>query len=95
MQPAMYAIAWPEIELSTADVYRKWDEVGGDGPNELARAAQHKDARVKDFAASLGDGWQMTGSGSAFFRKLAIDEARDLTHIKAWSALAHAVGPWS
>lgn len=92
MQPAVYVIAWPEIELSTADVYRAWDKVKGDGPNELARAAQHVDGRVKDFAATLGDGWRMTGSGSAFFRPIAPDDA---PNIKKWSAVAHAVGPWS
>ena len=91
MQPAMYVIAWPEIELSTAEVYNAWDEVGGDGPNDLRRAAEHSDARVKDFAAKLGDGWHMTGSGSAFFR----EEAGNPPTIKGWSTVAHAVGPWS
>ena len=92
MQPAMYALAWPGIELSTAKVYQAWDEVGGDGPNELARAAQHVDPGVKDFAATLGDAWQMTGSGSAFFTKIATHETPP---INVWSAVAHAVGPWS
>ena len=92
MHPAMYTLAWPEIELSTADVYRAWDDVGGDGPNELTRAAQHVDAGVKNFAASLGDGWQMTGSGSAFFTQIS---THDATRTKVWSAVAHAVGPWS
>ena len=40
MEAAWFAIAWPGIELSTADVYRAWDEVKGDGPNHLRRAAR-------------------------------------------------------
>ena len=92
MQPATYIVVWPEVELSTADVYRAWDEVKGEGPNELARAAQHVSRHVKDFAATLGDRWQMTGSGSAFFQEAGRDEA---PQIKVWSAVAHAVGPWS
>ena len=90
MQPAVFTIAWPEIELSTAEAYGAWDAVKGDGPNELRRAAEHVDARVKDFARQLGSDWQMTGSGSAFFK--AGDDAPD---VKAWTAIAHAVGPWS
>jgi 4-diphosphocytidyl-2C-methyl-D-erythritol kinase len=66
--------------------------VKGDGPNELARAAQHFDPRVRDFAEKLGAGWRMTGSGSAFFRETAIDDTPD---IKVWTTVAHAVGPWS
>ena len=38
-----FAIAWPGIELKTADVYRAWDEVKGERPNELRRAAEHVD----------------------------------------------------
>lgn len=90
MQPAMFVIAWPGIELETGAVYKKWDEVKGEGPNELRRAAEQLDARVKEFAARLGPGWQMTGSGSAFFkpgdRKPQLD---------CWTAVARAVGPWS
>lgn len=90
MQPEVFTIAWPEIELSTAQAYAAWDAVKGDGPNELRRAAEHVDARVKDFARRLGSGWQMTGSGSAFFK--AGDHS---PNVKAWTATAHAVGPWS
>ena len=97
-RPATYLIAWPEIELSTADVYRAWDDdVKREGPNQLARAAQRVDQRVEEFAARLGDGWQMTGSGSAFFKPVATDDAPDIPdipHIKVWTTVAHAVGPW-
>lgn len=91
-QPATYLVAWPGIELSTADVYNQWDQVKGEGQNELERAAQHANPAVKDFAARLGDAWRMTGSGSAFFKEIAIDDA---PHMKVWSTVAHAVGPWS
>ena len=42
MEPAWFAIAWPGVELSTAAVYRAWDEVQGDGPNQLRRAAEQE-----------------------------------------------------
>lgn len=90
MQPAMFVIAWPGIEMSTAAVYEEWDEVKGEGPNELRRAAEHVDARVKDFAARLSPGWQMTGSGSAFFKP-----GNEKPHVDCWTAVARAVGPWS
>src|SRR4029077_226964 len=34
-----FALAWPGIELSTAAVYGAWDEVAGEGTNQLRRAA--------------------------------------------------------
>jgi len=68
--PAWFAIAWPDIELSTAAVYRAWDEVKSEGPNQLTAAAAHVEPRLRDFAARLGEGWQMTGSGSAFFPEM-------------------------
>src|SRR5439155_9105976 len=67
---AWFAIAWPGIELSTADVYRAWDELKGEGPNHLRRAAEHLVPSLKEFGASLGPGWQMTGSGSAFYKRI-------------------------
>jgi 4-diphosphocytidyl-2-C-methyl-D-erythritol kinase len=94
---AWYALAWPGIELSTAAVYRAWDEVRGEGPNELRLAAARADARVDAFAAMLGVGWQMTGSGSTFFRVCANrDEAVAATEeLDCWTAVAQAVGPWA
>ncbi len=69
-----FAVAWPRIQLSTADVYRAWDEVRGD----LQRAAEHVEPRVREFARSLGAGWRMTGSGSAFFKQTYTEqEARE------------------
>lgn len=97
VQQAWYVIAWPGIELSTAQVYRTWDEVGGDGPNELRRAAARVDPRIDAFASSLGKGWQMTGSGSAFFsacpdRKRAEAMAKKLD---CWTAVAQAEPSWA
>ena len=92
MQPggqAMYTVAWPGIELSTAAVYEAWDDVKGDGPNQLRRAAAHVEPRIEAFAQELGEGWQMTGSGSAFFKR-----GSEKPQVKAWVEVVHAVGPW-
>ena len=95
-QAAWFAIAWPEYELLTPDVYLAWDETPGEPPNELANAAFHVEPRLREFAASLGGGWQMTGSGSAFFRycKSESEAADASSNVKCWSAVAQAVGPW-
>ena len=98
--PQWFAIAWPGIELLTPDVYRAWDEMHGDMPNQLTKAAMRIEPRLKEFANALNNEsnqWQMTGSGSAFFRCAANeDDARSATqHLKSWTAIAQAVGPWS
>ena len=95
--PAWFAIAWPGIELSTASVYLAWDEVQGEAPNHLLRAAERAEPRVVDFAQSLGPGWQMTGSGSAFFRRCTdYEQAREVTaSVDCWTAVTRAVGPWA
>jgi 4-diphosphocytidyl-2-C-methyl-D-erythritol kinase len=94
---AWFAVAWPGIELSTAAVYRAWDDVGGDGPNQLRRAAARADARVDEFARRLGERWQMTGSGSAFFARCATRQEAEATAapLDCWTAVTHAVGPWT
>jgi 4-diphosphocytidyl-2-C-methyl-D-erythritol kinase len=111
-QPSWFAIAWPEVELLTKDVYRAWDEVdmqarahphpsgGGDMPNHLTKAAMHVEPRLEAFAASLGRDWQMTGSGSAFFRcctdqRAATECTAALESLKCWTAVAQAVGAWA
>lgn len=90
-----FAIAWPGIELSTADVYRAWDEVKGVGPNQLRRAAEKVAPQLREFAAGLGGGWQMTGSGSAFFLRCATEaEAAGATRrCSCWTAVAQSIGP--
>ncbi len=92
-----FAVAWPGIELSTAAVYRAWDEVKGKGVNELQRAAEHVDPRVGDFARLLGEGWQMTGSGSAFFKwsESEGDARQAVAGLDCWTVVTHTVGPWA
>ena len=93
VHPAWYALAWPRFEVSTAAVYRAWDEVGGEGPNHLFRPACAVDPRLGEFAESLGEGWRMTGSGSAFFREVASEaEAHDaIKGREGWTAVAHSL----
>jgi 4-diphosphocytidyl-2-C-methyl-D-erythritol kinase len=95
-EPAWFAIAWPGIELSTAGVYRAWDEVKGEAPNELRRAAARVDQRVQDFAERLGHEWQMTGSGSAFFRRCAHPEEgrKAIASLDCWAVVTQTVGAW-
>jgi 4-diphosphocytidyl-2-C-methyl-D-erythritol kinase len=95
-KPEWFAIAWPEIELSTAAVYSAWDEVDGEGPNQLTAAAAHVEPRLRDFAARLGHDWQMTGTGSAFFLRCADERAARLAIAKldCWTAATYSMGPW-
>ena len=92
-EPCWYAIAWPGFEVSTAAVYRAWDEVGGDGPNHLFRPACAVEPRLERFAAGLGPGWVMTGSGSAFFQEAAEEgRARSLVAgLGCWTAVAASI----
>lgn len=93
---AWFAIAWPGFQVSTAAVYRAWDDLGGEGENELERAALSVEPQLARFAARLGPGWRMTGSGSAFFRPAAdcrsAEEAR--AGVEGWTAVAHTLGAW-
>jgi 4-diphosphocytidyl-2-C-methyl-D-erythritol kinase len=96
-EAAWFAIAWPGIELSTATVYGAWDETKGGPPNELRLAAERVDGRVKDFAERLGREWQMTGSGSAFFRRVAVreDGLKAIESLDCWTTVTHSVGAWA
>jgi len=96
-ESAWFAIAWPGIELSTADVYRAWDELKGEGQNHLRRAAEHVEPSLKEFAASLGPGWQMTGSGSAFYTRINNEQEgrHAIGKLDCWTALTRAVGAWA
>jgi 4-diphosphocytidyl-2-C-methyl-D-erythritol kinase len=103
-QPQWFAIAWPGVELPTPDVYREWDRMQntpGASQNHLTQAAMTIEPSLKDFANALNSDknheWQMTGSGSAFFRSCADeDEARIATSkLKCWTAVAQAIGPWA
>jgi 4-diphosphocytidyl-2-C-methyl-D-erythritol kinase len=91
-----YAIAWPGIVLRTGDVYAAYDEVGGEEPNELRRAAGRVSPELADFESRLGTGWRMTGSGSAFFCACADrDSAKQaVAKLDCWTAVTAAVGSW-
>ena len=93
-EDAWFAIAWPGIELSTKAVYEAWDEVGGD---DLRRAAEHVEPRLSKFAQSLGAGWQMTGSGSAFFKRVDSEEEgkRAIAKLECWKVVSQTVGRWA
>ena len=95
--PTWFAVAWPGFELTTAAVYEAWDEVKGEGPNELRRAAEHAEPRLEAFADGLGPGWQMTGSGSAFFKPVTTEqEASDaIAKLDCWTAVASGVPRWA
>ena len=97
-QPAWFAIAWPGFELSTAAVYARWDEIGGQGANHLTAAALLADERLAAFAEELGESWQMTGSGSAFFATAATPAEAELRRREAphnvWTAIARALPRW-
>lgn len=88
-----FAIAWPGYGVSTAAVYAAWDAVGGDGLNQLTRAAFAVEPRLAEFAQSLGDAWRMTGSGSAFFCECASREEAEaaIEGFGCWTAVASAV----
>jgi 4-diphosphocytidyl-2-C-methyl-D-erythritol kinase len=91
-----YTIAWPGFPLSTPAVFARWDEVGGDGENELTRAALDVEPKLAEFASMLGEGWRMTGSGSAFFRPAgtrAVAEAA-AARLDCWTAVARPLGAW-
>ncbi|HKF77535.1 MAG TPA: 4-(cytidine 5'-diphospho)-2-C-methyl-D-erythritol kinase [Candidatus Dormibacteraeota bacterium] len=94
-----YAVVWPGFPVSTGDVYRRWDEVGGAGPNQLRRAAFAVEPRLAEFADMLGPGWHLTGSGAAFFRRCRTRaEAESAVRAGAsagWTAVARPLGPWS
>jgi len=96
-EPAWFAVVWPGIELSTTAVYRAWDEVKGEGSNHLRRAAEHVEPRLQEFAQQLGTEWQMTGSGSAFFKKVGNQEEgrKSIKNLDCWTAVTRAVGPWA
>jgi 4-diphosphocytidyl-2-C-methyl-D-erythritol kinase len=105
-RPMWFALAWPGVELSTPDVYRAWDEMENTpqgGPNHLTEAAMRIEPRLKEFANALNShqgGWQMTGSGSAFFlrcagERAALESAAELKSLKCWTAIAQTVGAWA
>lgn len=104
-QPQWFAIAWPGVELPTPDVYRAWDAMKkppNNSPNQLTEAAMSIEPGLREFAHALNRqerGWQMTGSGSAFFLRCAGEQSAGeivagLKSLKCWTAVAQAVGGW-
>jgi 4-diphosphocytidyl-2-C-methyl-D-erythritol kinase len=91
-----FALAWPGLQVSTARVYEGWDRLGGEGTNHLTRAALAVEPRLAEFARRLGDGWRMTGSGSAFFRhcRTRPEAEQAASGLGCWTAVARPVGPW-
>jgi len=91
-----YAIAWPGFSMSTPAVFERWDEVGGDGENALTRPAFDVEPKLAEFASMVGEGWRMTGSGSAFFRQVATHAEAEsaVTGLACWTAVARPVGAW-
>jgi 4-diphosphocytidyl-2C-methyl-D-erythritol kinase len=76
-------------------------------PNQLAEAAMSIEPGLREFANVLNShepGWQMTGSGSAFFlrcpgeqgagEQAAHDAVGRLKSLKCWTAIAQSVGAW-
>ncbi|HYZ02035.1 MAG TPA: 4-(cytidine 5'-diphospho)-2-C-methyl-D-erythritol kinase [Candidatus Binatia bacterium] len=94
-----FSLAWPGFAVSTAQVFRTWDRVGGDGENELTKAATRAEPRLAAFASRLNEtceGWRMTGAGSAFFRPAATHEEAEaaVARLDCWTAVARPVGAW-
>jgi 4-diphosphocytidyl-2-C-methyl-D-erythritol kinase len=92
-----FAVAWPGFEVSTRAVYARWDEVGGEGANHLTRSALAVEPRLREFALRLGEGWRMTGSGSAFFQHCETrpEAERAVEGLDCWTAVAHPVRAWA
>jgi 4-diphosphocytidyl-2-C-methyl-D-erythritol kinase len=96
-EDAWFALAWPSIELATSAVYRAWDEVKGEGSNHLRRAAEKVEPRLGEFARALGPAWEMTGSGSAFFLRVASEREgrKAVERLDCWSTVTRAAGRWA
>jgi 4-diphosphocytidyl-2-C-methyl-D-erythritol kinase len=92
-----FAVAWPGLEVSTKAVYARWDEVGGEGANHLMRSALAVEPRLREFALRLGEGWRMTGSGSAFFHHCETrqEAERAVEGIDCWKTVARPVRAWA
>ena len=92
-----FAVAWPGWTVSTSEVYARWREAPSGPPNALVAAATAVEPRLADFADTLGSGWQLTGTGSAFFRRCATaaDASEACRRLECWTAVAQAIGPWA
>jgi 4-diphosphocytidyl-2-C-methyl-D-erythritol kinase len=98
--PGWFALAWPGFSVSTAAVYAAWDRLGGEGRNELQRAAFAIEPRLCTFAAQLrarDSRWLMTGSGAAFFLHTpsSAEAERAVRGLDCWTAVTRPVGRWA
>jgi 4-diphosphocytidyl-2-C-methyl-D-erythritol kinase len=71
---ATYTVLTPPFAVSTAAVYRAWDELGGPsapGPNDLEPAALHVEPRLSQWRDRLGQATGrepvLAGSGASWF----------------------------
>ena len=71
---AAYTVLTPPLAVSTAAVYRAWDELGGpraDGPNDLEPAALRVEPRLAEWRDRLGQATgivpALAGSGASWF----------------------------
>ena len=74
MVDATYTLCTPPFGASTADVFRRWDELGGpraDGPNDLEPAALAVEPRLAEWRDRLravsGRTPVLAGSGATWF----------------------------
>ncbi|MGK2959144.1 MAG: 4-(cytidine 5'-diphospho)-2-C-methyl-D-erythritol kinase [Acidimicrobiales bacterium] len=70
----VFTLMTPPFGVSTVEVYRKWDELGGpqsEGPNDLEPAALAVEPRLRQWRDRLGDltgcSPVLAGSGSTWF----------------------------
>ena len=96
-EPGWFAVACPEIEVSTEEVYKRWDAIGGRPPNELQAAALDLHPELATFGERLGEGWQLTGSGSAWFKPFGARPEAEAAARSApgWTAVSWAVPRWA
>jgi 4-diphosphocytidyl-2-C-methyl-D-erythritol kinase len=70
-----FLLVMPRIQVSTRDVYNRYDEIGsGDSDNELERAAFGMFPKIGEIRETLDGitrkGWKMSGSGPALYLEL-------------------------
>lgn len=98
---ARFQLATPEFHAGTAGVYGRLGErrsAGSDAlahtgseTNDLAAAAFDLEPRLAELQSALGSAWQLTGSGSTFFKRGAGTDAERAAH--AWRLWTLA-RPW-
>jgi len=80
----VYTLLTPPVAVSTAEVYRRWDELGGpsgDNGNDLEPAALDLEPRLAIWRDQLGDASgrtpRLAGSGSTWFVEGAFPDVAD------------------